>query len=226
MSEERLRGVLENRCSAICSKNPWSIPMKKFNFSKVVDLIKFFIGIFQEFWLQISPGISEQLFSRTPFSLERLIWLLPSKAATRSCSGKKVVWDVFFSEKLGSSGCSVKSAGTLAKLWIYFLHQNTFYSLEKEPVLVSAKLTWKKRLTKKRSPAAAFVYCNKGCVSWYRKTMNKVKCLLIFVPPLFLLCYPLVQYFEWNQGQNRGMHRAIVFGNSPSADQHCVSQYK
>ena len=99
----------------------------------------------------------------------------PSKAATGSCSGKKVVWDVFFSEKLGSSGCSVKSAGTLAKLWIYFLHQNTFYSLEKEPVLVSAKLTWKKRLTKKCSPAAAFVYYNKGCVSWYGKNMNKVK---------------------------------------------------
>ena len=180
--KQRLRGVLENTCSAIYRRNPWNIPMKKFNFSKVVDLwratllqMKFFIGIFQEFWQQISPGISEQLFLRNPFSLERLIWLLPSKAATGSCSGKKVVWDVFFSEKLGSSGCFVKSAGPLAKLWIYFLHQNTFYSLEKEPVLVSAKLTWKKRLTKKCSPAAAFVYYNKGCVSWYGKNMNKVK---------------------------------------------------
>ena len=30
-----LRGVLENRCSEICSQNPWKIPMKKFIFSKV-----------------------------------------------------------------------------------------------------------------------------------------------------------------------------------------------
>ena len=29
------RGVLENRCSEICSQNPWKIPMKKFIFSKV-----------------------------------------------------------------------------------------------------------------------------------------------------------------------------------------------
>ena len=30
-----LRGVLENRCSKICSQNPWKIPMKKFIFSKI-----------------------------------------------------------------------------------------------------------------------------------------------------------------------------------------------
>ena len=30
-----LRGVLENRCSKICSQNPWKIPMKKLIFSKV-----------------------------------------------------------------------------------------------------------------------------------------------------------------------------------------------
>ena len=30
-----LRGVLENRCSEICSQNPRKIPMKKFIFSKV-----------------------------------------------------------------------------------------------------------------------------------------------------------------------------------------------
>ena len=30
-----LRGVLENRCSEICSQNTWKIPMKKFIFSKV-----------------------------------------------------------------------------------------------------------------------------------------------------------------------------------------------
>ena len=30
-----LRGVLENRCSEICSQNPWKIPMKNFIFSKV-----------------------------------------------------------------------------------------------------------------------------------------------------------------------------------------------
>ena len=30
-----LRSVLENRCSEICSQNPWKIPMKKFIFSKV-----------------------------------------------------------------------------------------------------------------------------------------------------------------------------------------------
>ena len=30
-----LKGVLENRCSEICSQNPWKIPMKKFIFSKV-----------------------------------------------------------------------------------------------------------------------------------------------------------------------------------------------
>ena len=29
-----LRGVLENRCSEICSQNTWKIPMKKFIFSK------------------------------------------------------------------------------------------------------------------------------------------------------------------------------------------------
>ena len=30
-----LEAVLENRCSEICSQNPWKIPMKNFIFSKV-----------------------------------------------------------------------------------------------------------------------------------------------------------------------------------------------
>ena len=78
---------------------------------------------------------------------EHLNWLLLSKAATGSCSGnKKVLWDVFFSEKLRCSGYSVESARTLAKLWIYFLHQNTWIPWKKK--LISAKLAWKRDLPK------------------------------------------------------------------------------
>ena len=63
IKKQRLRGVLENTCSAICSKNSGKIPMKKLIFSKVVELwrtallqMNFFIGIFQGFFLQILPG--------------------------------------------------------------------------------------------------------------------------------------------------------------------------
>ena len=52
-------------------------------------------------------------------------------------------------------------------------------SLEKEPVLVSAKLTWKKSLTKEHDPAAAFVYNNS--VSWYGKNMNKIKMSILYL---------------------------------------------
>ena len=34
-SSSHLRGVMENKCSEICSLNHWKIPMKKFIFSKV-----------------------------------------------------------------------------------------------------------------------------------------------------------------------------------------------
>ena len=47
-----LRGVLENRCSEICSQNPWKIPMKKFIFSKVAgwrsELLVAFPEVFKE----------------------------------------------------------------------------------------------------------------------------------------------------------------------------------
>ena len=71
--------------------------------------------------------LSEQLFLRTPFSPRT-----PQLAASVKSSHWELFWkkkvsrDVFFSEKLRCSGCSVESAGTLAKLWIYFLHQNTW----------------------------------------------------------------------------------------------------
>ena len=76
--------------------------------------------------------LSEQLFLRTPFPPRT-----PQLAASVESSHwelfweKKVFWDVFFSEKLRCSGCSVESAGTLAKLWIYFIHQNTWIPWKK-----------------------------------------------------------------------------------------------
>ena len=167
--------------------------------------------------------LSEKLFLRTHFLQELLKWLFRSKASTGSCSGiNSVVKCVFLWEvKVFKMFCwKRRPNGKVMNLFLANLD-----SLEKQPVLVSAKFTWKKSLTKEHDPAAAFVYNNKCCVSWYGKNMNKIK-ISIFVPPLFLLWYPLVQYFKWNQRHNRGMHRAIGFGNPPSAGHHCFYENK
>ena len=57
------------RCSNICRRKPWKIPVKKFVFSKVANLpsatllrMYFVTGIFYGFWLQT---LREQLLLRT-----------------------------------------------------------------------------------------------------------------------------------------------------------------
>ena len=74
--KQPLRGVLENRCSEICSQHFWKIPMKKFVFSKVEDLesailpkLNFFIGVFfKDFTVNFTWELSKLLLLRTSFS--------------------------------------------------------------------------------------------------------------------------------------------------------------
>ena len=120
--------------------------------------------------------LSEQLFLRTPFSPRT-----PQLAA----SVKSSYWDPFWGKK-GVLRCVFlwevdvfrmfcwkrRHTGKIMNLFFAPEHLD---SLEKEPVLVSTKLTWKKRLIKEHGPAAAFVYYNEVCVSWYGKNMNKIK---------------------------------------------------
>ena len=123
--------------------------------------------------------LSEQLFLRTHFLQELLKWLFRSKASTGSCSGINSVVKCFFllEVKVFKRFCwKRRHNGKVMNLFLAHLD-----SLEKEPVLVSAKLTWKKSLTKEHDPAAAFVYNNKCCVSWYGKNMNKIKICILYL---------------------------------------------
>ena len=128
--------------------------------------------------------LSEQLFLRTPFSPR-----IPQLAA----SVKSSHWELFL-EKRCSEMCFLWEVEVFSmvswkrrptgKIMDLFLAREHLDSLEKEHVLVSAKLTWKKRLTKEHSPAAVLVYYNKGCVSWYGKNMNKIKISIDFCTSL------------------------------------------
>ena len=103
------------------------------------------------------------------------------KQALGAVLEKKAFWDVFLSDKLRCSGCSVERAAIQAKLWICFLHQNTW----KKNLFLSL-LNWpeKKRFTKEHGPVAAFVYYIKGYISWYGKSMNKIKICITFYTTL------------------------------------------
>ena len=89
--KEPLKRVVQNRCSESCSLNRWKIPMKNYIFSKVADweprtLLKmnFVRGIFQGFWLRISPcnfplriPISKNTFFREHLQRLLLEWKKP-----------------------------------------------------------------------------------------------------------------------------------------------------
>ena len=117
-------------------------------------------------------------------------WLLLSKVATGSCSGKKkgvlrctFLWEV---EVFRMLCWKHRHTGKIMNLFLASEHMD---SLEKEPVLVSAKLTWKKGLSKEHIPAAAFVCYNKSCIFWYAKNMNKIKISINFYTSLI---FPLI----------------------------------
>ena len=135
--------------------------------------------------------LSEQLFLRTPFPPKHLNWLLPSKAFTGSCSGKKSVLRCVFLWEVEVFRMFCWKRRHTGKIMNIVLAAEHLDSLEEELVLVSAKLTWKKRLTKEHSPAAAFVYYNKDCVSWYAKNMNKIKISINLYLPYFSFDIPL-----------------------------------
>ena len=94
--------------------------------------------------------LSERLFLRKPFPPRT-----PQLAASIESSHfelfwkKKVFCDVFFSKALRCSGCSVESADTLAKLWIYFLHQNTWIPWKKNLFLSLLNCPEKRDIPKK-----------------------------------------------------------------------------
>ena len=137
--------------------------------------------------------LSEQLFLRTPYS---------PRTPQLPASVKSSHWELFWKKK-GVLRCVLlwevevfnmfcwKRRHT-GKIMNLFLTPEHLDSLEKELVLASAKQTWKKRLTKEHSPAAAFVYYNKGCLSWYGKNMNKIKISINFctslISPLIFPC--------------------------------------
>ena len=101
--------------------------------------------------------LSEQLFLRTPFPPEFLNWLLPLKAATESCSGKKGVLRCVFSKKVRCSVWSLESAGPLAKLWIYFLHENSWIPWKKN--LFFSLLNWPEKRDLPKNTAQRLLLC-------------------------------------------------------------------
>ena len=149
--------------------------------------MNFFIGIVQEFWLHFRTAIFKNTFS-------------PQNTSIR-CFHRKQPLGAVLEKKRRSGVCfSLRRWGVQDALlkaqahWhnYEFLAPKHLDSLEKEPVLVSAKLTWKNRLTKEHGQAAAFVHYNKVCISWYGRNMTEIKISINFctslISPLISRC--------------------------------------